>query len=204
MTMLFVNRGHRAEDDEAGTQSASSRQAKDLLFKARTVLVFGEINMALAEHVVGQLAALDSQNDQAIRMIINSPGGHVESGDSIHDMVRFVKSPVLMLGTGWVASAGAHIFLASARDHRFCLPNTRFMIHQPSGQMAGKAKDVEIEANEIIAMRARLNKVIADQTGQPLEKVAVDTQRNYWMMADAAVEYGLVGKIIESSTDFSH
>lgn len=203
MMVLNEDRASAPEREDAEAAGAINRQSNALLFKSRTVLVFGEINMALAERVVGQLAALDSLGDEPIRMMVNSPGGHVESGDSIHDMVRFVKAPVLMLGTGWVASAGAHIFLAAPRARRFCLPNTRFMIHQPSGQMAGKAQDVEIEANEIIAMRARLNQVIAEQTGQSLEKVSADTQRNYWMTAEAAVDYGLVGKIISASPEFS-
>jgi ATP-dependent Clp protease protease subunit len=203
MVKQYNNRSDESENEIGSQEHVLHRKASELLFKSRIIMVFGEINMVLAERVVGQLAALDRLSNQPIRMMVNSPGGHVESGDSIHDMVRFIKSPVQMLGTGWVASAGAHIFLASPREHRFCMPNTRFMIHQPSGQTAGKAKDVEIEANEILAMRARLNKVIADQTGQPLEKVSLDTQRNYWMMAESAVEYGIVGRIIKSESELS-
>jgi ATP-dependent Clp protease protease subunit len=170
------------------------------LFKSRTVLIFGQITMKLAQEVSAQLLALAVENNDPIRVVINSPGGHVEAGDTIHDMIRFVEPKVKILGTGWVASAGAHIFLAAARDNRFCLPNTRFLIHQPMGGVGGRAADIAIEAREIIKMRQRLNKVIARETGQPLEKVERDTDRNYWMSAEEAREYGLVSHIIDSAS----
>jgi len=169
------------------------------LFKARTVLVFGEINMKLAQSISAQLLALDAENTKPIRMLINSPGGHVEAGDTIHDMVRFVRSRVKIVGTGWVASAGAHIFLGAKREDRYCLPNTRFMIHQPLGGMGGRASDIAIEAKEIIRMRERLNRIISRETGQPLERVAKDTDRNYWMSSEEARDYGLVMHIIENA-----
>jgi len=167
------------------------------LFKSRIVLLFGEINMKVAQSISAQLLALDYESADPIKLIINSPGGHVEAGDTIHDMLRFVKAPVKVLGTGWVASAGVHIFLGAKPDHRYCLPNTRFMIHQPLGGMGGKAVDIAIEAREIIKMRERLNRVIAKETGQPYERVAKDTDRNYWMSAEEAREYGVVTHIIE-------
>lgn len=171
------------------------------LFKARTVLIFGQIDMKLAQAVTAQLLALAQESDDPIRVVVNSPGGHVEAGDTIHDMIRFVKPEVKMLGTGWVASAGCHIFLAAKKENRFCLPNTRFLIHQPLGGTGGRATDIAIEAKEIIRMRERLNKIIARETGQSLEKVAKDTDRNYWMMADEARAYGIVTHIIETSEE---
>ena len=169
------------------------------LFKSRTITIFGEINQKVAESTVAQLLALSVENDDPIRIFINSPGGHVESGDSIHDMIRFIKPEVKVIGTGWVASAGAHIYLAAKKENRLCLPNTRFLIHQPLGGAGGKATDIAIEAKEIIKMRRRINEVIARETGQPLERVEKDTDRNYWMSAEEAKEYGLVSRIIETS-----
>jgi ATP-dependent Clp protease, protease subunit len=167
------------------------------LFKSRTITIFGEINQKVAESTVAQLLALSVENDDPIRIFINSPGGHVESGDSIHDMIRFIKPEVKVIGTGWVASAGAHIYLAAKRENRLCLPNTRFLIHQPLGGAGGRATDIAIEAKEIIKMRRRINEIIARETGQPLERVEKDTDRNYWMSAEEAKEYGLVSRIID-------
>jgi ATP-dependent Clp protease protease subunit len=158
--------------------------------------VFGEIDMRLAERVTAQITALSAESDKPIRMIINSPGGHVESGDTIHDMIRFCGVEVKAIGTGWVASSGAHIFLGADKENRLCLPNTRFLLHQPTGGVRGQASDIQIEAEQIIKMRDRVNRMIARETGQTYERIAKDTQRNYWMSAEAAVEYGIVGKII--------
>ena len=169
------------------------------LFKSRTITIFGEINQKVAESTVAQLLALSVENDDPIRIFINSPGGHVESGDSIHDMIRFIKPQVKVIGTGWVASAGAHIYLAAKKENRLCLPNTRFLIHQPLGGAGGRATDIAIEAKEIIKMRRRINEIIARETGQPLERVEKDTDRNYWMSAEEAKDYGLVSRIIETS-----
>jgi ATP-dependent Clp protease protease subunit len=170
------------------------------LFKARTVLIFGEIDMKVAERVCGQLLALAAEGSGDIRVIINSPGGHVESGDTIHDMIRFCGPRVKMIGTGWVASAGAHIFLGAERGNRFCMPNTRFLLHQPLGGVTGQASDITIEAEEILKMRERINRIIARETGQTYEKIVTDTDRNFWIAAQDAVAYGLVTKIV-SRTD---
>src|SRR5262249_56816949 len=116
----------------------------------------------------------------------------------IQEMTGFVRPRVTIVGTGGVASAGAHIYLAVPREQRYCLPNTRFLLHQPAGGAGGRATDLEIEAEEILKMRARLNRIVADQTGQPLKRVEKDTERNFWMSAEAAKEYGLVGRIISS------
>ncbi|MGF6231615.1 ATP-dependent Clp protease protease subunit [Inquilinus ginsengisoli] len=177
-------------------------QIGNILFKNRTVLLFGEISMKLAQGISAQLLALAADDDKKpIRLVINSPGGHVEAGDTIHDMVRFVGAPVKVIGTGWVASAGAHIYLAAKKENRLALPNTRFLLHQPSGGAGGRAVDIDIEAREIIKMRRRLNEIIAKETGQPIEKVERDTDRNYWMSAEEAKVYGVVGKIIDSIKD---
>ena len=172
------------------------------LFESRSILLYGEITSAVARNVSAQLLALSTQSDDDIKVYLHSPGGHVEAGDTIHDMMSFVKPRVLMIGTGWVASAGAHIYLAVPKADRVCLPNTRFLLHQPmGGQMMGRASDLEIEASEIIKMRARLNRVIAEKTGQPLKKVEKDTERNFWMSAEEAIEYGLVGRIVSSARE---
>ncbi|WP_029011867.1 ATP-dependent Clp protease proteolytic subunit [Niveispirillum irakense] len=189
-------------DTEAKEQAKAPPGVAQNLFKARTILLFGEINQKVAQAVVAQLLALAAENDEPIKLVINSPGGHVESGDTIHDMIRFIKPKVKVLGTGWVASAGAHIFLGAAKEDRYCLPNTRFMIHQPAGGVGGPATDIAIEAKEIIKMRHRINAVIARETGQPIERVAVDTDRNFWMSAEEAKEYGIVSHVIETADGF--
>src|SRR5580765_2560844 len=171
------------------------------LFKARTVLIFGEIDMKVAERVSGQLLAHAAEGKGDIRVIINSPGGHVESGDTIHDMIRFCGPRVKMIGTGWVASAGAHIFLGAEKENRLCLPNTRFLLHQPAGGVRGQASDIQIEAEQIIKMRDRVNRMIAKETGQTVERIVKDTQRNFWMSAEEAVEYGLVSRIINNTSE---
>jgi len=189
------------KEDKKAPEPQSSEIAK-ALFKSRTVLIFGEVDMKMAERVSAQLLAYaESLGD--IRVIVNSPGGHVESGDTIHDMIRFVsdKAAVKMIGTGWVASAGAHIFLGAKKENRFCLPFTRFLLHQPLGGVRGQASDITIEAEEIIKMRARLIREISVETGQPYEKVVADTERNFWMGAEDAVKYGLAAKVITTASD---
>lgn len=171
------------------------------LFKSRTVLIFGDVDMKMAERVCAQLLALAAEGEGDIRVIVNSPGGHVESGDTIHDMIRFVGPRVKMIGTGWVASAGAHIYLGAVKENRFCLPNTRFLLHQPLGGVRGQASDISIEAEEILKMRERLNRIIARETGQTFEKVVHDTERNFWMGAEEAKAYGLVAKVVARASE---
>ena len=186
------------KDEEKERPEAGAMVAQQL-FESRTVLIFGEISQKVAKEVVAQLIALDTKNADPIRLIICSQGGHVEAGDTIHDMIGFIKAPVKMIGTGWVASAGAHIFLGAKKENRYCLPNTRFLLHQPMGGVGGPAADIAIEAKEIVKMRKRLNEIIARETGQPVDKVEKDTDRNYWMTAEEAKEYGLVSHIVEST-----
>jgi len=175
--------------------------AERLAFKSRFVFVFGEITHALARATCTRLIALAEESEAPISMLISSPGGHVESGDAIHDIIRFVRAPVTTVGTGWVASAGTHVFLAAPKERRVCLPNTRFMIHQPGGGAGGPATDIAIQAKEILRTRERIAKVIAKQTGQPLPKVLADMERDFWLNADEAIQYGLVSRVIESARE---
>ncbi len=189
--------------DSPGTLRHLAFQAMldETIFEARQIFLFGEINQGVAREVSEKLVAMSALADKPITLIINSQGGHVEAADTIYDMIDFVAAPVQVLGTGWVASAGAHIFLAPPRERRFALPNTRFMLHQPAGGAHGQAVDIGIEAREIVRMRERLNRIISEQTGQPLDKVEQDTDRNFWMSAEEAKEYGLVGRIIEQANE---
>jgi len=185
------------DDDSMADVEKSQGIAERLAFKSRFVLIFGEIDHALARVTCERLIALAEESDAAIRVLVSSPGGHVESGDAIHDIIRFVRAPVTTIGTGWVASAGTHIFLAAPKQRRICLPNTRFMIHQPAGGAGGRAADIAIQAKEMLRTRDRIARVIARETGQPLEKVRADMDRDYWMSAEEAIEYGIVSRVVE-------
>ncbi len=171
---------------------------ENTLLKNRTLTIFGEIDQVAAQRSAERLLALSFESDDPITLFIGSPGGHVESGDTIFDMIRYIKPTVRIVGTGWVGSIATHIYLATERDNRFALPNTRFLIHQPAGGFGGDASDIEIHAREILKTRERINQIIAEQTGQPLDRVQKDTDRDYWMSAEESVEYGLVGRIIQS------
>jgi ATP-dependent Clp protease, protease subunit len=171
------------------------------LFKARTILLTGGIDFKSAQRVCERLLALSSESADPILLVLSSPGGHVESGDMIHDMIKFVPAPVKILGTGWVASAGALIYSAAEKENRYSLPNTRFLLHEPRGGVGGQATDVEIQAREIIKMRERLNKIFAAATGKSLEEIKKDTDRDFWMSAEEALAYGLVGKIVKHHSE---
>jgi ATP-dependent Clp protease protease subunit len=189
-------------DDEAEAVNTTVHpKVAERLFEARTVLIHGEITSRAARDITAQLLALAAESDDDITIFIHSEGGHVEAGDAIHDMVSFVKPRIVMIGTGWVASAAVHIYLAVPKADRYCLPNTRFLIHQPLGGAGGAATDIQIEAEEILKARERLNQVIADKTEQPLERVSQDTDRNHWMSPEEAKEYGIVGTIITTSAE---
>ena len=175
-----------------------SSEVMERLLKTRTIFISGEINQELAEKVSTQLLLLQEMGEEPIKLFINSQGGHVEAGDTIHDMIKFIKPRVIIIGTGWVASAGITIYLAADKEDRYSLPNTRYMIHQPLGGCQGQATDINIEAKEIVRVRKRINNIISNATGQPLEKVEKDTDRNYWLNAEEAVDYGIVNKIITS------
>jgi ATP-dependent Clp protease protease subunit len=195
----------RLDDEDDNKNPAAGRNAPDVietaLFDARVVMLTGEVNDIQARRVTERLFALASAGSKPITFVISSPGGHVESGDMIHDAIKFIDAPVQMLGTGWVASAGALIYCAAPRDHRFCLPNTRFLLHEPRGGIGGMASDVEIQAREILRMRERLNKIFSEATGQPVDKIKRDIDRDYWMLAEEAKAYGLVGRIVKSQNE---
>ena len=185
------------QDEKLAAEAAKSFNMLDnVLIKNRTLTLFGEINQDVARRTAEKLLALAFESDEPITLYIGSPGGHVESGDTIFDMIRFIKPVVRTVGTGWVGSIATHIYLASEKENRFALPNTRFFIHQPSGGFGGDATDIQIHAREIVKTRERINGIIASQTGRTLESVAEDTARDYWMSAEESVKYGLVGKII--------
>jgi ATP-dependent Clp protease protease subunit len=195
----------RLDDEDKEKNQNDTRNAPDVvekaLFDARVVMLTGEVNDGVARRVTERLFALSAQSAAPITFVISSPGGHVESGDMIHDVIKFINAPVRMLGTGWVASAGALIYCAAPRENRYCLPNTRFLLHEPRGGIGGMASDVEIQAREVLRMRERLNRIFADATGQPLDKIKRDTDRDYWMQAEEAKAYGLVGKIVASAAE---
>ena len=188
-----------ANDPDAAPQSVALQNSaflEEKAFRARTVLVFGTVTDVVASETVRRLLALDAESDAPIDVIVSSPGGHLESGDAIHDVLRFISAPVNMIGTGWVGSAATHLYLGAPRERRFCLPQTRFLIHQPSGGAGGPASDIAIQAKEIIKARQRIAHVIARETGQPIERVLGDIERDLWMSAEEAMTYGLVSRII--------
>ncbi|OTA21770.1 ATP-dependent Clp protease proteolytic subunit [Xenorhabdus beddingii] len=194
--MLLPIQKDDEEKKEPDEMSSSSLLIQQKMLDHRSIIISGEINQTLTEKVVSQLLLLQGISDAPIKIYINSQGGHVEAADTIHDMIKFIKPEVHIIGTGWVASAGITIFLAAKKEHRYALPNTRFMIHQPLGGVRGPATDIEIEAKEIVRMLDRVNQLIADATGQPIEKVKQDTDRNYWMNPKEAIDYGIVGQIV--------
>ena len=189
------------ENEKEEKSKPLSDLAMEKLLKSRTIIIAGEINQALAEKVTTQLLILEEMSNDPIKIFINSQGGHVESGDTIHDMIKFVKPKIIMIGTGWVASAGITIYLAADKENRYSLPNTRYMIHQPLGGFNGQATDIGIEAKEILRVRKRINNIISESTGQPIEKVNKDTDRNYWLTSEEALDYGIVNNIISSHSE---
>lgn len=189
------------QEEETKEKQNEPAQVERLFFKSRTIIVAGTINDKLAQRTVTHMMALAEESDAPINMFISSPGGHVESGDMVHDMIKFIKPVVRTIGSGWVASAGALIFVGAKKENRFCLPNTRFLLHQPSGGVGGSASDIEIQAGQITKMRERFDRLFAAATGQTPERIAKDTQRDFWLNTDEAIAYGLLGKVITSSDE---
>jgi ATP-dependent Clp protease protease subunit len=187
-------------DSTPATAEPRNSFLEEKAFKSRTVLVFGAISDSSASEIARRLIALDAHSSAPIDIFVSSPGGHLESGDAIHDMLRFISAPVNMIGTGWVGSAATHMYLGVPRERRYCTPNTRFLIHQPSGGAGGQATDIAIHAQEILKARERIARVIARETGKPFDTVLLDIERDRWLSAQEAVEYGLVGQIIENKT----
>jgi len=185
------------EDDKKEEESNMGA----LMLKARTVVITGQIDQDVAAKAIAQLLALNAESNDPIRVIVSSPGGHVDSGYAIHDVMKFIESPVITIGAGWVASIAVPIFFGAPKDHRYSLPGTRYLIHQPSGGAGGQASDIRIEAQEILKIRKRINALISEETGQPEDKVAKDSERNFWMSAEEALDYGLVNKIIVNASE---
>ncbi len=182
-------------------KSASSSIIEEKLFKSRSISVFGQVDEKMARAVSQQLLALSADGDEPITLYISSPGGHVESGDVIYDMIKFVKPTVRVIGTGWVASAATNIYLAAKKENRFSLPNTRYLVHQPSGGSRGNATDIKIQMEEILKTKERINRIISEETGRPLEQVEKDTDRDYLMSVDEAIDYGIVTKVVHSISE---
>ena len=189
-----------SETDENGANPRWTAP-QQTLYENRVLTLFGEIDKDSCQRTIQQLLAMSLENTDPITLWVSSPGGHVESGDTIHDVIRFIPAPVRTVGTGWVGSIATHIYIAAELENRFCLPNTRFLIHQPSGGFGGDASDIFIQAREIVKTRERINQVIADRTGKSLDQVNADTDRDYWMSAEESIEYGLVGQIIQSANE---
>lgn len=189
--------------DNESTNTPRNNLIDEKLFRSRSLTIFGEINESVARSVTEKLLALAADSDDPVTLYVSSPGGHVESGDVIYDMIKFIQPEVRVVGTGWVASAATNIYLAARREHRYALPNTRFLVHQPSGGSRGVATDIKIQAEQILKMRERINRLIAEETGQSVERVSQDTDRDYWMTVDEAIEYGIVGQRVKSFSEIA-
>ena len=185
-------------EEQPDVKQPSANFMDEKLFKSRSISIFGNINERIARSVAEQLLALSAEGNEPITIYISSPGGHVESGDVIYDMIKFIKPEVRVVGTGWVASAATNIYLAAKKENRFSLPNTRYLVHQPSGGSRGDATDIAIQMEEILKTKERINQIIAKETGRPVEQVAKDIDRDYWMSVEEAIEYGIVSKVVTS------
>ncbi len=190
------------EDEEEEETSGGGRPTEYVikgLFKARTILISDPVDHKLTTRVISQLLVLDDEShEKSIRIYINSPGGSADDGFAIYDMIRFVRTPVRVVSVGLSASAATVIMMAAKKEDRFALPNARIMIHQPSMQYFGRAEDIRRTAEQVLKLRERINRLYADETGQPLEKVTEDTDRDYWLSPEEAVDYGLIAKVIHS------
>ena len=191
----------RSEEKDKKAADGSDPLTEKFL-KTRQIILSGEVNKELADKIVRQLLVLEADDEQkTIYMYIDSPGGDVDAGFAIFDMIRFIKAPVVLIGMGLIASAAALILLAVDSERRVGLANSRYLIHQPSSGMRGVATDIEIHAKEIEKTRAAIDKIIAEQTGKSPEQVAKDPERDYWLSADEAVSYGLISRIVRVRTD---
>ena len=205
---MTLPRPYRLSEEEpdhapapAFTGEARTSFLEEKAFKSRTILLFGEVSDQSAADIARRLIALDADSSEPIDMLVSSPGGHLESGEAVHDIIRFIAAPVNMIGTGWVGSAATHVYLAVPKERRVCLPNTRFLIHQPTGRAGGPASDIAIHAQEIVKARERIAKTISRETGRPLEKVLSDIERDRWLSAEEAIDYGLVSRIVKHKSE---
>ncbi len=192
----------RAEDKEKKEDVKKAPDMGDKLLKTRSVMLSGEINKDLSEKIINQLLILEQDDsEKEIKIFINSPGGDVDAGYAIYDMVRFISCPVLMIGTGLVASAASLVLLAVDKERRVGLPNSTYLIHQPMSGMKGVASDIEIYSKQIEKLRLKLDTVIADATGKTVEEVNKDTERDHWLFSEEALEYGLISKIVTNRSE---
>lgn len=197
-----ARRRQRQEEPEEPPKPQLSQDAVlSRMLGIRTILVSGEIDQDVAERTISQALILDAASHDPIRVLISSQGGHVDSGYAIHDVLQYIESPVVTVGAGWVASIAVPILLSAQKKNRYSLPNTRFLLHQPSGGAGGQASDIRIAAEEILKLRERLNRLIADETGKSVEQVTHDSDRNFWMSAEQALDYGLVSKIVKRRSE---
>ena len=192
-------------DEEAEKKDQTPKMPDPIaekFMKTRQIILSGEINKDLAEKIVSQLLVLEADDaKKPIYMYIDSPGGDVDAGFAIFDTIRFISCPVVLIGMGLIASAATLVLLAVPKKMRVGLPNSRYLIHQPMSGMRGVATDIEIHAKELEKTRAKLNKIIADETGTPIEQVSKDTDRDYWLDAEESVKYGLISKVVEKRSD---
>jgi len=186
------------EEEEQGENRKPESNLIEKILKTRNILLSGEINKSLGERIIRQLILLEDQGDDPIKVFIDSPGGDADAGFAIFDMMRFIKPEVIIIGMGLVASAAAIILLAAPKERRIALPNSHYLIHQPLSGMRGVATEIEIHAKELDKLRRKINRLISEETGQKIDKVEKDTDRDYWMNAEEALKYGLISKIISN------
>lgn len=189
--------------EEKDVKDTGKQDNNETLLKTRSILISGEIDKKMAEKVVSQLLMLEAENDDPIKVFIDSPGGDVDSAYAIFDMIRFVKPKVIMIAMGLAASAGALVLLAGDKENRFGFPNSHYLIHQPLSGIRGVATEIEIHAKEIEKTRQKINALIAKETGKSLAQVEKDTDRDYWMSAEEALNYGLISKIISNRSQLA-
>lgn len=192
----MTERVYLNDNGECGEEGKKEDLVSEKFLKTRTILLSGEINKKLAEKVISQMLLLEAENSEPVKIFIDSPGGDVDAGYAVFDMIRFIKPDVYIIGMGLVASAGALILLAAPRERRLALPNSHYLIHQPLSGIRGVATEIEIHAREIEKTRVKINRLISQETGKSIKQVEKDTDRDYWMNAEEACEYGLVSKII--------
>lgn len=193
MNKIFLD-----DEKEENKKAAAPDALAEKFLKTRQILLSGEINKELAEKFNKQLLLLEADSNKPVYVYIDSPGGDVTAGFAIYDMIRFVKCPVVLIGNGLIASAAALILLAVPQNMRVGLPNSEYLIHQPLSGMRGTATDIQIHTANVKKTKAKINKIISDATGKELKKVEADTDRDYWLDADEALEYGLISKIISN------
>ena len=197
MHEYLLNEDPAEEEEEEAQPGGQGEFVVRSLIKARTILISDPIDHKLTTRVIAQLLLMDSDDpEKPITILINSPGGSADDGFAIYDLIRFIRPPVRIVSVGLSASAATVIMLAAEKENRFALPNARIMIHQPSMRMVGTAEDVKRTAEQILILRERINELYAQETGQPLDKVVEDTDRDYWMSAQEAVKYGLISKVV--------